>query len=486
MMRSLYTAVSGLTNHQTKMDVIGNNIANINTTGYKSNRATFADTLSQTISGATAPTDNIGGTNPQQIGLGMQVSSIDTDFSAGSPTSTGNNTDLAISSNNGLFIVKNGDQTYYTRNGNFTTDADGNLVMNGSGLNVQGWNATNGVLTTGGTTENLKIDMNSAMQPSATTSVTFAKNLSADDAEETIQTMKFTLSDGTTATVATGDTTAYAIGDTYPASSTTTITGITLTLADSDGNTTSSSGVAGASYTLAGTTYPSHTSIATVYDSLGATHSIPVNFQRTSSTSNTWIASVTAGTYDSITIPSDVTTTLTYDGDTGKLTSGGSMDVTMSIPYPNGATQSQTINLDFNSTTQYSGETNVNVNDSDGYAAGFYKSMTIGSDGIITMTYTNGQKQSAGQIAIANFNNPGGLDKAGGSLYEASNNSGVAQVGTFAANGIDVTTGALEMSNVNTAREFSEMITTQRGFQANSKIITVSDEMLETLIGMKR
>src|SRR5574344_1260594 len=147
MMRSLFSGVSGLKSHQTRMDTIGNNIANVNTTGFKSSRTTFADTLSQTLTGASAPSDNLGGTNPKQIGLGTGVASIDTIFTDGSPQSTGKNTDLCLSGN-GLFVVKQGGQTYYTRNGAFAFDAEGNYVLPGSGLYVQGWTATDGSLNT--------------------------------------------------------------------------------------------------------------------------------------------------------------------------------------------------------------------------------------------------------------------------------------------------------------------------------------------------
>ncbi|WP_432748296.1 flagellar hook protein FlgE [Pectinatus frisingensis] len=664
MMRSLFTAVSGLKNHQTRMDVIGNNIANVNTTGYKSSRVTFADTLSQTLSGASSSNGNVGGVDAKQVGLGMSVSSIDTNFTHGSASSTGNNTDMAIDTDNGLFVVKDGDNTYYTRNGNFTLDDDGSLVMNGSGLHLQGWNATDGSVNPSGDTQNLKINMDSTMQPKPTSAVTSSGNLSADDTAETIKNIKLTLADGTTVSVPATDTsTAYHIGDTvdknkvvsinatladgstvpltggphkagdiytsdktikdvqlvfadggqtsstadgtydttYPSNSITiktlvtnsdgtksatlsdgtivnnlpssgtytvnqpfvdtvqsiivtlsdgstktisaanaagieyeknatgtgkyqskitgilpttlggttattadttnsytigssdypygtpdnsTISGMTLTLSDGT-NSTTSSGVYGSGYTLGGSTYPSYATTATVYDSLGAAHSIPVSFQRTSGTGDTWLASVAPGTYGTLTIPSGVTQTLTFDGSTGKLTSGGSMSVNMTVPYPNGATQNQQISLDFSNLTQYSGENNASAT-GDGYAAGFYKDMSIGQDGVITISYTNGQKQTGGQIAIASFNNPAGLEKEGGSLYSQSNNSGTARVGTFTSQGVTVTPGALEMSNVDISNEFSDMIVTQRGFQANSKIITVSDEMLQTLINMKQ
>lgn len=518
MMRSLYTAISGLTNHQTKMDVIGNNIANINTTGFKSNRATFADTLSQTISGSTASTDNLGGTNPQQVGLGMAVSSIDTDFSAGSPTSTGKNTDLAIASNNGLFVVKNGDATYYTRNGNFTLDGSGNLVMNSGGYKVQGWNATDGVLSSDGEPQDLHIDMNSTFPPQATSYSNLGKNLSADSDASTVTKIILTVEDANgktqqvtvpaqdTATPPNPNTTKYNIGDPYavfggmPAITGGTIKNIQMTLADD----TVTSGVYGhtGGYGFGDATFPGFTSMMTVYDSLGSAHSIPIMFERITSSvqadgtavaageENQWMVSIPAGTYDGITSAGQ-TATIRFDG-TGKLdttdpsTYATNMAAAFTVPYPNGASLNESVSMDFGALTQYAGETSANVIERDGYAPGVYKDMAIGSDGVITLTYSNGQKQAAGVIALANFNNPGGLEKQGGSLYAVSNNSGDPQIGTAEANGISLTPGNLEMSNVNTAREFSEMITTQRGFQANSKIITVSDEMLETLVNMKR
>ncbi|MDQ0203774.1 flagellar hook protein FlgE [Pectinatus haikarae] len=488
MMRSLMTAVSGLKNHQTRMDVIGNDIANVNTTGYKSNTVTFADTLSQTLSGSSSANGTTGGVNAKQIGLGMSVAAITNNFTAGSASSTGNNTDLAIDTDNGLFVVKNGDETYYTRNGNFTLDSNGNLTMNGNGYYVQGWNAVDGSVNASGSTQNLKIDMNSSMQPKATSTVTLSGNLSADNTAETIKGIKLTLADGTTQTVdSTDTTTAYGIGDSYTYtdssgnSQSSAITAMTLTLSDGT-TTTSSSGVYGSSYTLGGTTYPSYTTTATVYDSLGASHSIPVSIEQTGS--DTWKAVVAPGTYDGLTVTAASTTNLTFDGSTGKLTSGDTGSITGNT-YNNGATQNANMSLDFSSLTQYSGENNASAT-GDGYAAGFYKEMSIGQDGVITVTYTNGQKQSAGQIAIATFNNPSGLEKSGGSLYSQSNNSGTARVGTFASQAVTVTPGSLEMSNVDLSTELSDMIITQRGFQANSKMITVSDEMLQTLINMKQ
>ena len=181
MMRSLFSGVSGLKSHQTRMDVIGNNIANVNTTGFKSSRTTFADTLSQTLSGASAPQDNLGGTNPKQIGLGTGVASIDLLFTDGSVQSTGKNTDLCLSGN-GLFVVKRGSETYYTRDGAFEFDSQGNYVLPSSGLYVQGWMAKDGVLSTAGAVGNIQIAAGKSMEAKQTASASYTNNLKADTA----------------------------------------------------------------------------------------------------------------------------------------------------------------------------------------------------------------------------------------------------------------------------------------------------------------
>ena len=175
MMRALWSAASGMKGQQTNMDVIAHNIANVNTTGFKSSRTTFADTLSQTLSGASAPQDNLGGTNPKQIGLGTGVASIDLLFTDGSVQSTGKNTDLCLSGN-GLFVVKQGNQTYYTRDGAFEFDSEGNYVLPSSGLYVQGWTATDGVLNTSSAVGNITIPAGKSMAAAATTKGTYANH----------------------------------------------------------------------------------------------------------------------------------------------------------------------------------------------------------------------------------------------------------------------------------------------------------------------
>ena len=927
MMRSLFSGVSGLKSHQTRMDVIGNNIANVNTTGFKSSRTTFADTLSQTLSGASAPQGNIGGTNPKQIGLGTGVASIDMLFTDGSVQSTGKNTDLCLSGN-GLFVVaklaKDGKPVeYYTRDGAFEFDAQGNYVLPGSGLYVQGWKAKDGVLS--GERGNIQIPSGKSMNAKATRTVTYENNLNAsvptivsitggsttktymengasatastgtpvtltvkypdgttqqltktegtylvggtidreiqtkssvvtssDDTDPVSVTLKngktytvstananmnygFTtsksgenvtasakqqvtlyyddngttksipgaeglttgsytvggtyqgaevttgtvtastdtplvlklddgtehtvtsgsyvigtdtytypeqlatgkvngvevtkgtvtatadtplklklddgtehevtsgsyvigtdytystgtakitsveatkgtvtastdtpltltlddgtkhevmsgsyvigtdtytystapatatikgasqsytiqkmdvltlgggkgttvrvggfaeesnlssatadadttvyingsvaktsgsyklgetytgdeittsgltsdaatadkgillyLADGTTATGAIG--TAYTIGDGYKytnaggTSETTTITGFaytgtvtslamrsdiaaidyvekgTITQVEGPSEGTTASAEKPVTLTLSdgtsvqettgsyqkGTSLPI-TTTATIYDSLGEKHEATVFFTKmgveTASdgrATSKWVVSLdldhTTGGAVSTQTSTDtngIKTTLTMPvgelvfNSSGAYVSGsGNLQLTLT----NGAGSQQTVSVNLSNLTQYvSGNTLVGTGD--GNAAGTLSSISIDSSGIITGTYTNGMKQAEAQVAVAQFKNASGLTKTGSSLYQESNNSGTANPGTASDFGVTITPSALEMSNVDIANEFSDMIITQRGFQSNSKIITVGDEMLETLINMKR
>lgn len=475
MMRSLFSGVSGLKGHQTRMDVIGNNIANVNTTGFKSSRATFADAISQTTSGASSPTGNLGGTNPKQIGLGANVSSIDLIFTDGSVQSTGKNTDLCLSGS-GLFVVKQGIQTYYTRNGAFEFDAEGNYVMPGSGLFVQGWMGENGTVNTSGAVTNINVPSGKSMAARATGAVTYANNLNSD------MLMLKSVTGGTTVNgrqVATAS------------------SAVTLTFSDGTTQTvTSGSYVSGHSMPI--------TTTATVYDSLGTSHSVPILLeitQKNPGTGNTWTAVVaptlkSGGVIDTTIHCADGTIiTPTLSSTTIKFNTAGAYDSastvgSLSLAYTPprrgaGVATPQPVALSFADVTQYAGSNTVNAS-GDGNAAGTLSSLSIDASGTITGTYTNGIKQAEAQIAIAQFNNASGLTKTGNSLYQESNNSGTPNVKTAGDLGVTITGSALEMSNVDIANEFSDMIVTQRGFQSNSKIITVSDELLETVINMKR
>lgn len=482
MMRSLYSGVSGLKNHQTRMDVVGNNISNVNTTGFKSSRVTFSDTLSQTLSGASAPTENRGGTNPKQIGLGSATSAIDTLFTDGSVQSTGVNTDLCLSGN-GLFIVKDGNLSYYTRNGNFKFDKEGYYV-NSDGLKVQGWSATTpgDAINTNGQPSEICIPAGKTMAASATTKATFSSNLNA--AEPMIKSITITTADGQTETIDTAKST-FKIGDVYKGS---TIASLTLNMTDGT-NTTETEG----SFTV-GYSKPK-TTIATVYDSLGNSHNVVIYMTKTGAdnTGSTWRMSLAD-------VKTDGTSTATLKDSNGKdinlampktevkFNVNGGYDTgsgTTTLTLTNGAVGTQTVALDFTALTQYAGSSTAFAT-TDGNAAGTLKSVSIDSNGVITGTYTNGLNVQEAQVAIAQFNNASGLTKTGNSLYTESNNSGTPNIGTISDLGCTVTPSSLEMSNVDMASELTDMIVTQRGYQSNSKIITVSDELLETLINMKR
>ena len=485
MMRSLYSGVSGLKNHQTRMDVVGNNISNVNTTGFKSSRVTFSDTLNQTLSGASAPTENRGGTNPKQIGLGSATSSIDTLFTDGSVQSTGVNTDLCLSGN-GLFVVKDGNLSYYTRNGNFKFDNKGYYV-NSDGLRVQGWSATTPgeAISTNGQPSEICIPAGKTMAASATKVATFSKNL--DAAEPMIKSMSVTYVDGTTADVPAGTTAAVEVGKDFDAGAgAKKVASITLKMTDGT-TTTETSGAFKLNNSKPKTT------IATIYDSLGNAHNVTIYMTKTevsSKNGNKWTISLDpAGTNKQTITESDGTTTtvnmtdleLQFDVNGGLKTGSGTATLTLK----NGAGDNQSVNLTFDDVTQYAGSSTAFAT-TDGNAAGTLKSVSIDSSGVITGTYTNGLNVQEAQVAIAQFNNASGLTKTGNSLYTESNNSGTPNIGTISDLGCTVTPSALEMSNVDMASELTDMIVTQRGYQSNSKIITVSDELLETLINMKR
>lgn len=544
-MRSLFSGVSGLKGHQTRMDVIGNNIANVNATGFKSSRVTFADTLSQTQTAASAPGDTLGGTNPKQIGLGTGVASIDLLFTDGSAQQTGKNTDVALSGN-GLFVVKSGNDTYYTRDGAFEFDADGNYVLPGSGHYVQGWMATDGVLTTNGGVENIVVKAGKSMAAKASEKITYENNLNsaaltiksisggANVISSATSDLPVTLTIGGTAYSVTGinasiDTTAswtvknaVALGaasivitdgtnDVTCTLSTATTAAITAgtavsniaggqststastsnpaTLTMSDGTTvTQTSGTYTTGYSLPITT------TVNVYDTLGNVHTLNLFFTKTkvdSTSGNEWTLSLDSDLSKSTTTITETdgsTTTLTLSPVTVNFTTSGKYNSgtgSTTLTLTNGAYGTQSVALDLSTLTQYAGNNTVKGS-ANGNAAGTLKSVSIDQSGIITGVYTNGVRQSEAQIAIAQFSNASGLTKTGSSLYQESNNSGTANVKTAADLGVSITPSALEMSNVDIANEFSDMIITQRGFQSNSKIITVGDEMLETLINMKR
>lgn len=410
MMRSMFSGVSGLRIHQTMMDIIGNNIANINTIGYKTNNLTFQSMLNQTLKGGSTPTANSGGSNPIQVGLGAQMGSVDTNFVQGNLQSTGKVTDMAIQGD-GFFVLKSPAGLYYTRAGNFTFDSLGNLVNPADGMIVQGWVADNvGDINTSESVANLQIPVDQIVEPTPTSTVTYTGNLPA--------------------TTATGESIITSID---------------------------------------------------VIDSQGNKHTLTVEFEKTA-TANLWDWSVTS--------PSGAAGAghLAFGAD-GMIST---ITVDTAITYtPAGAT-AMAITADFGTAglsdgiTQFSSDATVAAIGQNGNVSGGLQSMSIGGKGEITGIFSNGQNRLLGQIALASFKNASGLLKTGSSLYSESNNSGVAIIGEANSGGRgQIVPGTLEMSNVDLAKEFANMIIAQRGFQANSKIITASDEMLMDLVRLK-
>lgn len=511
MMRSLFSGVSGLKNHQTRMDVIGNNISNVNTTGFKSSRVNFTDILSQNLQGASSPNGNMGGTNPKQVGLGSSVGAVDLLFTNGSVQSTGVNTDLALSSSNALFILDTGSGTAYTRNGDFQFDADGNYVQAGNGYFVQGWMANNGSIDPGAQVTNITIPSGKTMPPTASSVANYTNNLDAEipTISQMVQVIETT--SGTTKTTTTTTVTADAIktnvvtvdSSTTPPTRTETETTaanttppgtsldasngpITLTLSDGSKLTQTTGKFTNGQSTPVVTTL-------SVYDSLGSVHDVAVYFTLTDAEQDTWKVALSTTGEDPSTATwteADGSTTtvempvVTLKFNTNGVYESGSGNTTLTMK--NGSTTPQNVNLDFSQLTQYSSSSTI-AGKADGNAAGTLSSISIDKTGTITGTYTNGMKQTEAQVALQRFTNPSGLTKVGESLYEDSNNAGKSgEPSTAATLGATITPAALEMSNVDVANEFTDMIITQRGFQSNSKIITTSDEMLETLINLKR
>ena len=422
MLRSMFSAISGLRGHQEMMDVIANNIANVNTVGFKSGRVNFQDILSQTVHGATAPSGGLGSINPAQIGLGMTVAGIDVLQTQGNLQSTGKTTDMAIQGD-GFFVESDGSSTVYTRDGAFDIALDGSLANPGSGLKVQGWQAdANGKIDITQPITNLVIPIGQRTTALATSHVTLSGNLDA----------------GATGPV---------VGP--PA--------------------------------VAATTVPT---TMTVFDSLGIAHSVKVTFTKTAVANQwTWVASKD---------PADTGIGIAAAGTTNQgtltFTSGGVYSAstgTLAFTFPDGAT-STTPAIDLSAMTQFSG-TSQPAGQTDGFASGTLVTFAVGNAGELSGVYSNGQTQVLGQIALANFLNSAGLLRAGQNNFAATSASGAANIGTAGTGGRGtVTTGALEMSNVDLATQFTGMITAERGFQANSRVITTSDEMLQELVNLKR
>ena len=407
-MISIFTGVAGLQTYQRAVDVIANNIANVNTVGFKSSRVSFAEALAQTLRAGSET-----GTNPMQIGLGVELASIDNIMSQGNLQSTGRATDIAILGD-GFFVLSDGAAISFTRSGVFQLDGRNRLVFGTNGMHVLGWSADP---STG------LIDTSSNIDPSVSIVVPIGTQLAARQTSEVIYQGNLDV----------GQDPANDVDTAF-----------------------------------------------TIYDSLGAPHQVTITFNKSAVNPNEWSWSVSSpdgASADTGTI------TFTANGECQT----GSIAFTLALTTPNGANPSIDIDADLSAVTQFHGTTTAQAVTQDGLPVGSLQSFSIDDQGIVTGVYSNGMVSSLAQIALAGFTNPAGLSKLGNGLYTPSPNSGspIIKPPNVGSNGT-LASGFLEMSNVDLAQEFASLIVTQRAFQANSRVVTTADEMLQDVLTLKR
>jgi flagellar hook protein FlgE len=414
MIRSMSTALSGLRNHQVMLDVVGNDIANVSTVGFKASTTVFSDVLTQTLNGAGAPIEGIqGGTNPAQVGLGSRLMATVQSFTQGALQRTGRSTDLAIQGD-GFFVVQTPAELMYTRGGAFSLDATGNLTT-AEGFVVQGWQAdAAGNINTNTQPGAIEIRAGDLLNPTQSENIVLGGNLSANA----------------------------AIG----AASTVVLTG---------------------------------------YDEQGTT--TPINLTFTKTAANQWTVT---GTHGTAATPFAITdNVLTFDT-SGELVGPVDRNMNVAAGVIPGFPNAMVLDLGAAGTQgrvrQFGGTTTASVLEQDGSAAGTLQSFSVGETGIITGSYSNGRLRDIGQLALAVFNNPQGLERVAGA-WRPTGGSGIAQIGTPLAGGRgSLSSGTLEMSNVDLAEEFTRLIVAQRGFQGNARVITTSDEVLQEVVNLRR
>ena len=552
MMRSMYSAVSGLKTHQTRMDVIGNNIANVNTVAFKSSSVTFSDILYQTTSNASGAnaTTGTGGVNAKQIGLGTTAAATKVSItSAGASETTGNPFDIRLTDKNStnFFIVNNGSENVFTRSGSFYVDGSGNLCMSSTGYTVMGWQVDE---TTGeirkDTVSALRImqEKNLTSAPEATTQATIAGVLDENDADVKSDagkvmnlnfydnlgyqyTAKFAIKatgtdgkytveltsildsnnkniidgwsqDDISSLFGTVDTKAvvgkYKFADGFETKGgkiyAVTGPGNSVELTDNQNGTFTDNN---------GTTYK----LSDIYDGLSATIQGYIENGKKDEKGNPYNYLIDATTGEVTVTTTKASHELEFDTATGKFKSIGNepKSVTLNL---NTLTKGfntngnfSNVNVDFTQCLNYEhgGKSTIGADagatdgtTGKGRKLGAMTGIFIDTSGRIYGTYDNGNTELLGQIAVAQFSNASGLEKVGESCYRTTLNSGEFDgIGVeISADGSSMTTGELEMSNVDLSSEFTSMITTQRGFQANSRVITTSDTLLEELVNLKR
>lgn len=409
-MASFYIPLSGLDSDTTALNTIANNLSNMNTTGYKSQTVNFADLFYTQIG-------EEGSGNLLQQGAGVQTADIQAQFTQGSISSTGNSTDVAINGN-GFFVLQNGAQNVYTRDGNFALGSNGNLTSQ-DGLDVMGYPAVNGVVNTNAPLAPIAIPVGQVQSPQATSSFGMTANLNS----------------------------AAAVGATVPGQ-------------------------------------------ITVYDSLGTSHIATVTYTKTAN--NTWSYSIAlpAGDQTAAGTATNATGTLTFNSN-GSLTSPAT-NVT-GIAFTGLADGANGLNFTWNllgpsgtpTITQVNASSAVTATTQNGFASGQYQSFTVGNDGTVTASYSNGQTMAIGKLALGEVANTQGLKQLGAGEYATTLASGNAAIGASGTAGVGtLQDGSLEQSNVNISQQFSELIIAQRAFEANSKAVTTFDSVVQETINM--
>ncbi len=550
LLNSLFTGVSGLRNHQTMMDVIGDNIANVNSLGFKGSRVSFSDTFSQFVRYGTNPTDGSGGTNTFQVGLGMQLNSIDRNWNQGTFERTGISTDLALQGS-GMFVMENNGQRTYTRAGAFQFDANGTLVSSQNGAKVMGKMAsTDGVIPAGNNLEKISINPNIPLPAIATTKVNWGGNLSSSSkltrSEKCIESGNInkdltTTAPGNEKTIVSDiyddNGNKYKLTATYTKQSTPNTFNLTYTMRDSAGSDVTLSPAAtnipvvfdgtteGKMLSLNGTTPPvalnlkndtmginfnvdptfvtenaNATTLSssvdenrtpnkvsgtlTVFDSYGNSHSLTVNYTRTDSGWN-WNASVPKGEGEL----NGGSGSLTFNTDGSIKTISPSNPTLSFIPANGAAAQNIQLNFgkDLEGITQNSANSSISPLGQNGMASASLLNLNVDSTGKVVGVYSNGESKDLAQIMLANFTNNNGLINAGDNMFTKSANSGeptISSPGELSKTTIQ--SGSLEQSNVDLSTEFTKMIVAQRGFQANARVVTMSDNLLQEITSLVR
>lgn len=553
LLTSLFAGVSGLRNHQSMMDVIGNNISNVNTIGFKGSRVTFSDTFNQFIKAGTNPTDSTGGTNSYQIGLGAKINSVDRNWNQGTFERTGITTDLALQGQ-GMFVLKNNGQKFYSRAGNFVFDADGKLVSPQNGAVVQGKVASaDGVIPPGNNLEDIVIDTNMKLPAISTTEIKWGGNLKSNSAitrtEEVLQrgninssalvvgdstsdstvkvyniygdsfdfvsnfektaadtyTYNWSVVDSAGATLASGSIANLAFAD--DGTGTMKMDATSVALFDGTNNlvnipsseiqftfdatiVTQNASTSTLSASADNNRIPNVVSgSVTVYDSLGSAHQVTMKYTKIGENEWTFVASVPGtSTYNGQ--PSVERGQITFNPD-------GTLDPANISPNnpefsfkPNGANE-VIMKLDFGSgfsgVTQTSASSVISALKQNGSPAAALSNLNIDQYGNIVGIFSNGSSQALAQIMSATFTNLNGLISTGDNMYSAYANSGEPRIGSLGEDtNTTVQSGALEQSNVDLSEEFTRMIVSQRGFQANARVITTADTLLQEITNLIR